>query len=104
MADEILLDLLRESVDLDGSYSFLIAEDQTDKVMGHAKDVLEGNRNMVKNAVVLFATAEVVVVRQSWNDDFYGNVSWDSTIMVSAIKKFYKHTSAGIDLLYDKNA
>lgn len=102
MANEILLELLKESVKLDGCYSITIAKDQTDKVMGHAKDVLEGNRNMVKNAAIIFATAEVIVVRQSCYEEFYGNRSWDSAIMTSAIEQLYKHSSTGLDLLYNR--
>ena len=78
-------------------YSFVIDNNQIDKVIGGAKDTLEVNNYIIKNVEIVFNTAQVVVVRSNIYTSIYGWESSDSALMFSCIKKIYK----GEKLIFD---
>lgn len=78
-------------------YSFVIDNNQIDKVIGDAKDTLEANNYIVKNVEIVFNTAQIVVVRSNVYTSTYGWESYDSALMLSCIKKVYK----GEKLIFD---
>lgn len=78
-------------------YSFVIDNNQSDKVIGEAKDTLEVNNYIIKNVEIVFNTAQIVVVRSNVYTSTYGWESYDSAIMLSCIKKVYK----GEELIFD---
>ena len=78
-------------------YSFVIDNNQIDKVIGNAKDTLEANNYIIKNVEIVFNTAQVVVVRSNTYTSIYGWESSDSALMFSCIKKIYK----GEKLIFD---
>lgn len=70
-------------------YSFVINNNQIDKVIGDAKDTLEVNNYIIKNVQIVFTTAQIVIVRSYT----YTPHSWESNesaLMLSCIKKVYK--------------
>ena len=71
-------------------YSFVIDNNQIDKVIGGAKDTLEVNNYIIKNVEVVFNTAQVIVVRSNVYTSTYGWESYDSALMLSCIKKVYR--------------
>ena len=71
-------------------YSFVIDNNQINKVIGGAKDTLEVNNYIIKNVEIIFNTAQVVVVRNNTYTSIYGWESSDSDLMFSCIKKIYK--------------
>lgn len=71
-------------------YSFVIDNNQIDKVIGNAKDTLEINNYIIKNVEIVFNTAQVVVVRSNTYNPIYGWESSDSALMFSCIKKIYR--------------
>ena len=71
-------------------YSFVIDNNQIDKVIGDAKDTLKVNNYIIKNVDIIFNTAQVVVIRSNTYTSIYGWESSDSALMFSCIKKMYK--------------
>lgn len=78
-------------------YSFVIDNNQIDKVIGGAKDTLEVNNYIIKNVGVVFNTAQVIVVRSNTYTSTYGWETSDSALMLSCIKKVYR----GEELIFD---
>ena len=78
-------------------YSFVINNNQIDKVIGDAKDTLEANNYIIKNVEIVFNTAQIVVVRSNVYTSTYGWESYDSALMLSCIKKVYR----GEELIFD---
>lgn len=78
-------------------YSFVIDNNQIDKVIGGAKDTLEVNNYIIKNVEVVFNTAQVIVVRSNTYTSTYGWETSDSALMLSCIKKVYR----GEELIFD---
>ncbi len=78
-------------------YSFVIDNNQIDRVIGDAKDTLEVNNYIIKNVEIVFNTAQIVVVRSNVYTSTYGWESYDSVLMLSCIKKVYK----GEKLIFD---
>ena len=71
-------------------YSFVIDNNQSNKVIGDAKDTLEINNYIIKNVEIIFYTAQVIVVRNNTYNHIYGWESSDSALMFSCIKKIYR--------------
>ena len=71
-------------------YSFVIDNNQINKVIGGAKDTLEVNNYIIKNVEIVFNTAQVIVVRSNTYTSIYGWESSDSALMFSCIKKIYR--------------
>lgn len=71
-------------------YSFVIDNNQIDKVIGGAKNNLEINNYIIKNVEIVFNTAQVVVIRSNTYTSIYGWESSDSALMFSCIKKIYR--------------
>ena len=67
-------------------YSFVIDNNQIDKVIGDAKDTLKANNYIIKNVDIIFNTAQVVVIRSNTYTSIYGWESSDSALMFSCIK------------------
>ena len=78
-------------------YSFVIDNNQINKVIGGAKDTLEVNNYIIKNVEIVFNTAQVVVVRSNTYTSIYGWESSDSALMFSCIKKIYKENKLIFD-------
>ena len=78
-------------------YSFVIDNNQIDKVIGDAKDTLKVNNYIIKNVDIIFNTAQVVVIRSNTYTSIYGWESSDSALMFSCIKKIYR----GNKLIFD---
>ena len=78
-------------------YSFVIDNNQIDKVIGNAKDILEVNNYIIKNVEIVFNTAQVVVVRSNTYTSIYGWESSDSALMFSCIKKIYRENKLIFD-------
>ena len=88
---EILEALTKAVVEYGNSkYSFVIDNNQINKVIGGAKDTLEVNNYIIKNVEIIFNTAQVVVIRSNTYTSIYGWESSDSALMFSCIKKIYK--------------
>lgn len=77
-------------------YSFIIDNNQIDKVIGDAKETLEVNNYIIKNVKIVFHTDQIVIVR-SYTYTTHGWESNDSALMLSCIKKVYK----GEKLIFD---
>ena len=71
-------------------YSFVIDNNQIDKVIGGAKDTLEVNNYIIKNVEIVFNTAQIIVVRSNTYTSAYGWESSDSALMLSCIKRVYR--------------
>lgn len=78
-------------------YSFVIDNNQIDKVIGDAKDTLKVNNYIIKNVDIIFNTAQVVVIRSNTYTSIYGWESSDSALMFSCIKKIYRDNEVIFD-------
>lgn len=93
-----ILDVLTENVQLATTeYSFVIDKDQANNIIGHAKETLEDNGFIVKHVSITTMTAQIIIVRESYEDLFYGWRSYDSAILISAIKKVYRNNELVFD-------
>ena len=92
MQNKEILEALTKAVAEYGysKYSFVIDNNQINKVIGGVKDTLEVNNYIIKNVEIVFNTAQVVVVRSNTYTSIYGWESSDSALMFSCIKKIYK--------------
>ena len=92
MQNKEILKALTKAIAENGysKYSFVIDNNQINKVIGGAKDTLEVNNYIIKNVEIVFNTAQVVVVRSNTYTSIYGWESSDSALMFSCIKKIYK--------------
>ena len=92
MQNKEILEALTKAVAEYGysKYSFVIDNNQSDKVIGNAKDTLEINNYIIKNVEIVFNTAQVVVIRSNTYNHIYGWESKDSALMFSCIKKIYR--------------
>ena len=92
MQNKEILEALTKAVAEYGysKYSFVIDNNQINKVIGGAKDTLEVNNYIIKNVEIVFNTAQVVVVRSNTYTSIYGWESSDSALMFSCIKKIYR--------------
>ena len=92
MQNKEILEALTKAVAEYGysKYSFVIDNNQNDKVIGKAKDTLEINNYIIKNVEIVFNTAKVIVVRSNIYNHIYGWESSDSALMFSCIKKIYR--------------
>ena len=99
MQNKEILEALTKAVAEYGysKYSFVIDNNQINKVIGGAKDILEVNNYIIKNVEIVFNTAQVVVVRSNTYTSIYGWESSDSALMFSCIKKIYR----GDKLIFD---
>ena len=99
MQNKEILEALTKAVAEYGysKYSFVINNNQINKVIGGIKDILEANNYIIKNVEIVFNTAQVVVVRSNTYTSIYGWESSDSALMFSCIKKIYK----GDKLIFD---
>ena len=99
MQNKEILEALTKAVAEYGysKYSFVIDNNQINKVIGSAKDTLEVNNYIIKNVEIVFNTAQVVVVRSNTYTSIYGWESRDSALMFSCIKKIYR----GEKLIFD---
>lgn len=94
---EILEALLVNAKEENPKYSFVIDNNQIDKVIGDAKNNLEINNYIIKNVIIIFNTAQVIIIRSNTYNPTYGWESSDSALMFSCIKKIYK----GEKLVFD---
>ena len=92
MQNKEILEALTKAVAEYGysKYSFVIDNNQINKIIGGVKDTLEVNNYIIKNVEIVFNTAQVVVVRSNTYTSIYGWESNDSALMFSCIKKIYK--------------
>ena len=91
MQNKEILEALRKNAEEENpKYSFVIDNNQINKVIGNAKNNLEINNYIIKNVEIVFNTAQVVVVRSNTYTSIYGWESSDSALMFSCIKKIYK--------------
>ena len=92
MQNKEILEALTKAVAEYGysKYSFVIDNNQSDKVIGNAKDTLEANNYIIKNVEIVFNTAQVIVVRSNTYNHIYGWESNDSALLLSCIKKVYR--------------
>ena len=99
MQNKEILEALTKAIAENGysKYSFVIDNNQINKVIGGVKDTLEVNNYIIKNVEIIFNTAQVVVVRSNTYTSIYGWESSDSALMFSCIKKIYK----GDKLIFD---
>ena len=100
MQNKEILEALTKAIAENGysKYSFVIDNNQINKVIGGAKDTLEVNNYIIKNVEIVFNTAQVVVVRSNTYTSIYGWESSDSALMFSCIKKIYKEDK----LIFDR--
>lgn len=94
---EILEALLVNAKEEHPKYSFVIDNNQIDKVIGDAKNNLEINNYIIKNVNIIFNTAQIVIIRSNTYNPTCGWESSDSALMFSCIKKIYK----GEKLIFD---
>lgn len=99
MQNKEILEALTKAVAESGylKYSFVIDNNQIDKVIGGAKDTLEVNNYIIKNVEIVFNTAQIVVVRSNTYTSTYGWESSDNALMLSCIKRVYR----GEELIFD---
>ena len=92
MQNKEILEALTKAVAEYGysKYSFVIDNNQINKVIGDAKDTLKINNYIIKNVEIVFNTAQVVVVRSNTYTSIYGWESSDNALMFSCIKKIYR--------------
>ena len=91
MQNKEILEALRVNAEEENpKYSFVIDNNQIDKVIGNAKNNLEINNYIIKNVNVVFNTAQVVIIRSNTYNPIYGWESNDSALMFSCIKKIYR--------------
>ena len=98
MQNKEILEALRANTEEEyPKYSFVIDNNQIDKVIGNAKNILEVNNYIIKNVEIVFNTAQVVIIRSNTYNTICGWESSDSALMFSCIKKIYK----GNKLIFD---
>ena len=99
MQNKEILEALTKAVAEYGysKYSFVIDNNQINKVIGGAKDTLEVNNYIIKNVEIVFNTAQVIIIRSNTYNTICGWESSDSALMFSCIKKIYK----GDKLIFD---
>ena len=99
MQNKEILEALTKAIAENGysKYSFVIDNNQINKVIGGAKDTLEVNNYIIKNVEIIFNTAQVVVSRSNTYTSIYGWESSDSALMFSCIKKIYKENKLIFD-------
>ena len=99
MQNKEILEALTKAIAENGysKYSFVIDNNQINKIIGGAKDTLEVNNYIIKNVEIIFNTAQVVVVRSNTYTSIYGWESSDSALMFSCIKKIYKENKLIFD-------
>ena len=99
MQNKEILEALTKAIAENGysKYSFVIDNNQINKVIGGVKDTLEANNYIIKNVEIVFNTAQVVVVRSNTYTSIYGWESSDSALMFSCIKKIYKENKLIFD-------
>ena len=92
MQNSKIVETLANAIDenVNSKYSFVIDNNQIDKVIGGAKDNLEINNYIIKNVDIVFNTAQVIVIRSNTYNPIYGWESSDSALMFSCIKKIYR--------------
>lgn len=91
MQNKEILEALRANTEEENpKYSFVIDNNQIDKVIGNAKNNLEINNYIIKNVNIIFNTAQVVIIRSNTYNPICGWESNDSALMFSCIKKIYK--------------
>ena len=92
MQNSKIVEALANAIDenVNSKYSFVIDNNQIDKVIGDAKDTLEVNNYMIKNVEIGFYTAQVIVVRSNTYSSVYGWESKDYALLLSCIKKVYR--------------
>ena len=92
MQNKEIFEALMKAVEENGysKYSFVIDNNQIDKVIGGAKNNLEVNNYIIKNVEIVFNTAQVVVIRSNTYTSIYDWESSDSALMFSCIKKIYR--------------
>ena len=78
-------------------YSFVIDNNQADKVIGDASATLAINNYIIKNVEIVFNTAQIIIVRSNVYTSDYGWETSDSALMLSCIKKVYR----GEELIFD---
>ena len=71
-------------------YSFVVDNNQVDKVIGDASTTLAINSYIIKNVEIVFNTTQIVVVRSNVYTSTYGWESCDSALMLSCIKRVYR--------------
>lgn len=71
-------------------YSFVVDNNQVDKVIGDASATLAINSYIIKNVEIVFNTTQIVVVRSNVYTSTYGWESCDSALMLSCIKRVYR--------------
>lgn len=98
MQNKEILEALTKAVADSGyfKYSFVIDNNQINKVIGNAKNTLEVNNYIIKNVEIVFNTSQIIIVR-SYTYATYGWESNDYALMLSCIKKVYK----GEKLIFD---
>lgn len=99
MQNSKIVETLANAIDenVNSKYSFVIDNNQIDKVIGDAKDTLEANNYMIKNVEIGFYTAQVIVVRSNTYSPVYGWESKDYALLLSCIKKIYRNN----ELIFD---
>ena len=92
MQNSKIVETLANAIDenVNSKYSFVIDNNQIDKVIGDAKDTLEVNNYMIKNVEIGFYIAQVIVVRSNTYSPIYGWESKDYALLLSCIKKVYR--------------
>lgn len=80
-------------------YSFVVDNNQADKVIGDAKGTLGVNNYIIKNVEIVFNTAQIVVVRSNTYNSVFGWETSDSALMLSCIKRVYR----GEELIFDSD-
>ena len=91
MQNKEILEALRANTEEEcPKYSFVIDNNQIDKVIGNVKNNLEINNYIIKNVNIIFNTAQVVIIRNNTYNPICGWESNDSALMFSCIKKIYK--------------
>ena len=90
MQNKEILEALQNVEEETPKYSFVIDNNQIDKVIGNAKNNLEINNYIIKNVDIVFNTAQVIVIRSNTYNPIYGWESSDSALMFSCIKKIYR--------------
>ena len=98
MQNKEILEALRANTEEEcPKYSFVINNNQIDKVIGNTKNNLEINNYIIKNVNIIFYTAQVVSIRSNTYNPIYGWESSDSALIFSCIKKIYR----GEKLIFD---
>ena len=99
MQNKEILEALTKAIAENGysKYSFVIDNNQINKVIGNVKNNLEINNYIIKNVNVVFNTAQVVIIRSNTYNTICGWESSDSALMFSCIKKIYR----GEKLIFD---